>query len=75
MRTIFRWLGWLLCLAGVGLIAAHFVMTHLGMSASYNLGDPAKFEFRLVQFWQIGLGGLVLGLIMLWLSRRPASAA
>jgi hypothetical protein len=45
-------------------------MTYLGMSASYNLGDSAKFEFILVPFWLIGLVTVAVGAVCILLSRR-----
>ena len=72
MRLFFQWLGWLGFLAGLGLVAAYFVLTARGLSASFNFGDPAKFEFILVPFWQIGLAALVLGLVVFWIGRRFA---
>jgi len=33
----------------------------MGLSASYNFGDPAKFQFILVPLSQIGLAIAVLG--------------
>jgi TRAP-type C4-dicarboxylate transport system permease small subunit len=74
MRKALLWLGGLLCVIGVGLIAANIVMRHLGLSASYNFGDPAKFEFILVPFWQIGLAAAVIGAACLWAARRFAGA-
>jgi hypothetical protein len=68
VQRLVLWIGVLCCSLGVALVAANLVLDFLGMSASYNFGDPTKLEFILVPFWQIGLallaaGGLCLGLI------------
>jgi hypothetical protein len=70
MRGLLLWIGILLAGAGLALIAAFAVMTYLGMSASYNLGDSAKFEFILVPFWLIGLVTVAVGAVCILLSRR-----
>jgi len=69
MQAILRPLGWLLCAAGLAIIAGHFVMVYMGLSATLNLGDSAKFEFILVPFWAVGLGAMAIGAICLALSR------
>jgi hypothetical protein len=71
MHRALSWIGGLFCVAGAVLIAANLALAFLGLGASYNLGDPAKFEFILVPFWQIGLGVAVVGGLCL-LSRRWA---
>jgi hypothetical protein len=70
MRRSLLWLGFLLCGIGVAVILASALMSYAGMNASYNLGDPTKFEFVLVPFWQIGLGLAVVGGVCLLASRR-----
>ena len=70
MQRTLRWLGWLGCLAGLALIGANIVMTYMGLTASFNFGDPAQFQFILVPFWQIGLGVAVIGGAFLWAARR-----
>jgi hypothetical protein len=70
MRRILQWLGWLLCAVGVALTGTYFAMSYMGLAPSYNLGDPAKFQFILVPFWQIGLAVVVLGAACLLASRR-----
>jgi hypothetical protein len=67
------WIGALCCAVGVGLIAANVALNFLGLDASYNFGDPAKFEFILVPFWQIGAAIAVLGAICLVSRRWPRS--
>ena len=74
MRTALRWLGGLLCVIGIALIAAYGVMSYMGLGASYNLGDPTKFQFILVPFWQIGLAVAAVGTACLWGSRRLRGA-
>jgi hypothetical protein len=61
MRKILLWLGALLCGIGAAVIAASGVMNFMGLSPSYNFGDPGKFQFVLVPLWQIGLAIAVVG--------------
>jgi len=61
MRRVLIWLGGLFLAAGLVLIAANVVMHFMGLSASYNFGDPSQFEFILVPFWQIGVALIALG--------------
>jgi hypothetical protein len=61
MRKALLWLGGSLCGVGAALIAAGAVLSYKGFSASYNFGDPAKFQFVLVPFWLIGLVVLLVG--------------
>lgn len=67
--------GLLLGGAGAAIVVASAVLSYVGVDASYNFGDPTKFEFILVPFWQIGLVVAVLGGICLLASRRSKSAA
>jgi hypothetical protein len=67
MRKALLWLGVILCLIGIGVVGVSVLR---GGSPSFNLGDPAKFQFILVPFWQIGLGVAVLGALILVVSRR-----
>jgi hypothetical protein len=69
MQKLSLWLGWLLCAIGMALIVAHVLMSYMGLSASYNLGDPTKFQFILVPLWQIGLGMAAIGGCLLALRR------
>jgi hypothetical protein len=69
MRGFLRGVGWLLCASGVVMIGAYFVITYRGLGASFNFGDPAKFEFILVPFWQIGLAIVAVGVLLLLLLR------
>jgi hypothetical protein len=75
MRRSLLWAGFLLCGTGGAIVVASAVMSYVGMNPSYNLGDPTKFEFVLVPFWQIGLVIGAVGGICLLASRRMKSAA
>ena len=55
MRKALFWIGNLLCALGAALIVTSAVLSYMGFGTSYNLGDPAKFEFVLVPVWQIGV--------------------
>jgi hypothetical protein len=55
MRKALFWIGSLLCALGAALIVTSAVLNYMGFGTSYNLGDPAKFEFILVPVWQIGV--------------------
>jgi hypothetical protein len=70
MQKTLLWLGWLFCVIGAALIAANLVMSFMGLGASFNFGDPAKFQFILVPFWQIGLAIAAIGGACLLVSRR-----
>ena len=72
MRKILLSLGVALYGFGVVLILANVVMSYLGLSASYNLGDPTRFQFFLVRFWLLGLAMAVIGAVCLMLWRRMA---
>ena len=69
MQKLLQWLGWLSGTAGIVLIGAYFVISRKGLAASYNFGDPVKFQFILVPFWQIGIVIVVLGGVLLLASR------
>jgi len=75
MHKALLWIGFLLCAIGLAVIVASAAMSYLGMNPSYNLGDPAKFEFILVPFWQIGLVITAIGVVCLMASRRRNRAA
>jgi hypothetical protein len=55
MRKALLWIGVLFCGLGVAVLAASAVLGFMGLATSYNLGDPAKFQFILVPFWLIGI--------------------
>lgn len=72
MRKALLWIGGLFCAIGLALIAASAILTYMGLIASYNLGDPTKFEFVLVPLWLVGLGVGLLGVACL-IGRRWAA--
>ena len=70
MRTALLWLGRASLAAGLVFISANIVMYFMGLSASYNLGDPSKFEFFLISFWHIGIALACIGMLLSLLVRR-----
>lgn len=70
MRDLLFWLSRGSLAIGLLLIAANVVLNFMGLSASYNIGDPSKFEFRLISFWHIGLALLVGGALLGLFTRR-----
>ena len=74
MQKALLWIGGLIGGIGVALFAAGAVLSYRGLSASYNFGDPAKFQFVLVPFWLIGLVMVLVGAACLigrrWLKGR-----
>ena len=74
MHKALLWIGFLLCAIGLVVIVASAAMSYLGMNPSYNLGDPAKFEFILVPFWQIGVVIAGIGAVCVLASRKTPSA-
>ena len=75
MRRLLLWLGFVFGSIGIAVTLVAAVMSYFGMSASYNLGDPTKFEFILVPFWQIGLAVAAAGGLCLLVSCRLKDAA
>jgi hypothetical protein len=69
MRKSLLWIGGLLCLVGVAVIVGSLVSSAMGLSPSFNFGDPAKFQFYLVPLWQIGCAVAIIGGALLLLSR------
>ena len=69
-RVALGWIGWALVALGVFYIACQLMGLYLGMTPTINFGDPRKFEFRTVEFWQVGAGFLVPGLLALFVARR-----
>lgn len=66
MRNVLTWLGRGCLIAGALLIAANVAMHFMGLSASYNIGDPTRLEFVLISFWHVGtvlLAGAALALL------------
>jgi hypothetical protein len=74
MHKALLWIGFLLCATGLAVIVLSAVMSYMGLNPSYNLGDPAKFEFILVPFWQVGLVVAGIGAVCLLASRKTPSA-
>jgi hypothetical protein len=74
MHKALLWIGVLLCAIGLAMIATSAVMSYMGLNPSYNLGDPAKFEFILVPLWQIGLVIAGIGAVGVLASRKTPSA-
>jgi len=70
MQKTLLWLSWLFLSIGAVLIVANLVMSLMGLGASYNFGDPAKFQFILVPFWEIGLAIAAIGGAGVLASRR-----
>jgi predicted membrane channel-forming protein YqfA (hemolysin III family) len=70
MRTALLWLGRASLAGGLVFISANIVMYVMGLSASYNLGDPSKFEFFLISFWHIGTALACIGMLLCLLARR-----
>ena len=69
MRKALIWIGGLLCFIGVVAIVGSAVSSSMGLSPSYNFGNPAKFQFYLVPLWQIGCAVAVVGGACLLASR------
>lgn len=74
MHKALLWMGVLLSAVGLAVIVTSAVMSFMGLNPSYNLGDPAKFEFILVPFWQIGLIIAGIGGVCVLASRKTPSA-
>jgi len=63
MRAGVIWFGRVSLLVGVLLIAANVAMNFMGLSASYNIGDPSKDQFLLLSFWHIGAALAIIGAV------------
>lgn len=61
---------WLLIALGGFYIVSQLMGLYLGMTPTINFGDPRKFEFNTVEFWKIGAGFLVSGVIYLVVAKR-----
>ena len=70
MTRMLRWLASGSMVIGVLLLVANAVLQFMGLSASYNLGDPEKFEFILISFWHVGAVLLSIGAILYLIGRR-----
>jgi hypothetical protein len=75
MRRGLFWIGVVLLVVGIGLLGASAVMSYLGLSPSFNLGDPSQFQFILVPFWLVGAVVAVLGVIAILIARSLRTAA
>ena len=75
MQKVLLVLGALLCGIGVVSLVAGGVLSYMGLGASYNFGDPTKFEFVLVPLWLIGLVMAALGAACLIVWRRLRTRA
>jgi hypothetical protein len=75
MRKALLWIGGLLLGVGLVLIVGSAVASFMGLSPSYNFGDPAKFQFYLVPLWQIGGAIAVVGGVLLLASRWARGSA
>jgi len=62
MRIGLIWFGRVSLLVGALLIAANVAMNFMGLSASYNIGDPSKDQFVLISFWHIGAAPAIIGI-------------
>jgi hypothetical protein len=71
MRKALIWIGVILCLVGLAVIVGSGVSSSMGLSPSYNFGNPAKFQFYLVPLWQIGCAVAVAGGACLLAARWP----
>jgi hypothetical protein len=70
MGRLLIWLGGIFLAGGLLLIVANVVMHFMGLSASYNIGDPGQFEFVLISFWQIGIALVCLSALSILVGRR-----
>jgi hypothetical protein len=74
MHRFLKWFGRGSLTAGALLIAANVIMYFMGLSASYNIGDPSKFEFILISFWHIGAALVVVGVLAILAASRLKQA-
>jgi hypothetical protein len=70
MRAGLVWFGSVSLIVGVLLIAANVVMNFMGLSASYNIGDPFKDQFLLISFWHIGMALTIIGVGAVYVGKR-----
>jgi hypothetical protein len=64
------WFGRVCVVVGLLLLAANAAMYFVGLSASYNIGDPGKFQFILISFWHIGIALMCIGAVSILAGRR-----
>ena len=69
MRKSLLWVGSALCFIGATTIITSAVLSYFGVSSSYNFGNPEKFEFVLVPFWQIGFVIAAIGGVFVLIGR------
>jgi phosphatidylglycerophosphate synthase len=70
-KTTLKWTGGILLALGGFFVAAQFMGQWLGMQPQINFGDPTKFEFKLIMFWQLGIAGLITGIVYLLAGKNP----
>ncbi|KAB2939583.1 MAG: hypothetical protein K8F92_01560 [Hyphomicrobium sp.] len=70
MKAALLWFGRISLVAGILLVTANVALHFMGLGASYNLGDPSKFQFILISFWQIGVGLVSIGVLSMLAGRR-----
>ena len=68
-----RLFGWCAVILGSIAILANLILARMGFDPSVNVGDPSKFQFYLIELWQVGVAVLGIGCIVLWLGRRSRS--
>ncbi|MBU6442575.1 MAG: transporter [Alphaproteobacteria bacterium] len=61
--------GWLLVILGVFFLACQAAGMVLGAAPSINFADSTKGDFDLRPFWEIGLGMLVPGLVIVAIAK------
>jgi len=70
-----RWAAVVTVALGAFFLGSQAMGAVLGTQPSINFGDPSKFQFILVPFWQIGLAMAIPGAIVWILSRSRMVAA
>jgi len=70
MRAGLTWFGITSLIVGGLLIAANVVLSFIGLSTSYNIGDPSKDQFLLISFWHIGAVLALVGAGAAYAGRR-----
>jgi hypothetical protein len=74
MRNTLTWLGRGCLVVGILLIIANVALHLMGLSASYNIGDPGKFEFVLISFWHVGAALLAIAALAMLAASRIGQA-
>ena len=59
-----KWTSGIVLAASVFFLMAQVAGYFLNMPPTINFGDSSKFEFILVNFWEVGVGFLVVGIVM-----------